>query len=283
MRNQDKLRALSSGNVDDLASLDDDNVLAFPTAIDIVPLPSQGKMYPEGHPWHNKESVEIKYMTAKEEDILTSKTFIAKHVVLEKFLRSIIVDKNVDIDSILVGDKVAISMAARVTGYGEHYKTSVRCSVCSHVNELDLNLKEFESTTYEDIASLDFGRFDGDGFYDIEDLPVTKANVKVRFITGKEEKLSESLAESKRKRGLPETSKTDFLKLVIVSVNGIDDRLKLDNFIKNLPAMDSKYIEMVYKKITPKVNLEYNLTCSECLAESDVEVPITSEFFWPKR
>jgi len=285
MKNNDKLTraAMASSDPSALAVLDDSTELAFPTQTDFVELPSQGRLYPENHPWHNKKSVEIKYMTAKEEDILTSKTYISKNIVLEKFLTSIIVDKNVPFDSILVGDKAALLVAARVTGYGEFYSPKVRCPACSAINELDVNLNELSKVLYEDVENLDFGEFSDDGTYLIKDLPVSKYNVNVKIFNGKDEKLMESLAEMKKKRNLPETTNTDFLKSIITSVNGESDRIKITNFINNLPAKDSQYIRIVYEQITPKIELKASLTCIDCLTESDVEVPIRSEFFWPKR
>lgn len=284
MKNNDKLRAaMVSSDPSALAALDDSTELAFPTQTDFVELPSQGKLYPEGHPWHNKQSVEIKFMTAKEEDILTSKTYIAKNVVLEKFINSILVDKNVPFESILVGDKAALLVAARVTGYGEHYSPKVRCPACSTISDLDVNLNELNKNTYEDIEKLDFGSFGDDGSYEIKDLPVSKYNVKVKILNGKDEKTMESMAEMKKKRNLPETSNTDFLKNVIVSVNNETDKVKITNFINNLPAKDSQYIRIVYEQITPKIELKQTLVCTECMTESDVEVPISAEFFWPRR
>lgn len=285
MKNNDKLMraAMASTDPSALAALDDSTELAFPMQTDFVELPSQGRLYPEGHPWHNKKAVEIKYMTAKEEDILTSKTYISKNVVLEKFLTSIILDKSVPFDSILVGDKAALLVAARVTGYGEHYSPKVRCPACSAVNDLDVNLNELDKVLYEEIEQLDFGHFCDDGTYQIKDLPVSKYNVNVKILNGKDEKLMESLAEMKKKRNLPETTNTDFLKSVIHSVNGETDKIKITNFINNLPARDSQYIRIVYEQITPKIELKSVLTCNECLTESDVEVPISAEFFWPKR
>ena len=91
----------------------------FPT--EVITLPSQGKCYPESNPL-SKGTIEIKYMTAKEEEILASQNLIRKGVVLDKLFESIIVDKNVNIDDILIGDKNAIMLAARILGYGPEYK-----------------------------------------------------------------------------------------------------------------------------------------------------------------
>ena len=91
----------------------------FPT--EVITLPSQGKCYPESNPL-SKGTIEIKYMTAKEEEILASQNLIRKGVVLDKLFESIIVDKNINIDDILIGDKNAIMLAARILGYGPEYQ-----------------------------------------------------------------------------------------------------------------------------------------------------------------
>ena len=91
----------------------------FPT--EVITLPSQGKCYPESNPL-SKGTIEIKYMTAKEEEILASQNLIRKGVVLDKLFESIIVDKDVNIDDILIGDKNAIMLSARILGYGPEYK-----------------------------------------------------------------------------------------------------------------------------------------------------------------
>jgi hypothetical protein len=91
----------------------------FSVPTEFVDMPSKGKYYPKEHPFHNKESVEIKFMTAKEEDILTSRALLKKGIAIDRMLQSILME-NVDVDSLLVGDKNALVVAARITGYGEN-------------------------------------------------------------------------------------------------------------------------------------------------------------------
>ena len=73
-------------------------------ATEIVSLPSQGKCYPETNPL-SSGNIELKYMTAREEEILTSQSLIKKGVVLDKLFEAIIVDKGVNPDDIILGDK----------------------------------------------------------------------------------------------------------------------------------------------------------------------------------
>ena len=100
---------------------------AFVVPTEFVELPSGGRFYADGHPLHGVESIEIRQMTAKEEDILTSRTLLKKGVALDRVIKNIIVDGRVDPDSLLVGDRNAIIVSMRVSGYGNDYTTKVAC------------------------------------------------------------------------------------------------------------------------------------------------------------
>ena len=86
----------------------------YPT--ETIDLPSGGKLYPQDSPLSSGK-IEIKYMTAKEEDILTSANLIKKGVVIDRLLDSIIVTEGVGIDDLILGDKNAIMVAARILAY----------------------------------------------------------------------------------------------------------------------------------------------------------------------
>ena len=90
----------------------------FPT--EVIDLPSKGLVYPKEHPL-SSGNVEIKYMTAKEEDILTSPNLIEKGIVLDKLLESIIVTEGVKLDDFIMGDKNTLLVSARILGYGKDY------------------------------------------------------------------------------------------------------------------------------------------------------------------
>ena len=103
---------------------------SFVVPTEFVELPTGGRFYGEGHPLHGQDSIEIKQMTAKEEDMLTSRTLLKKGVALDRVIQSLIVDKRIDPDSLLVGDRNAIIVAMRVSGYGGEYNTTVACPAC---------------------------------------------------------------------------------------------------------------------------------------------------------
>ncbi len=246
-----------------------------------VDLPSRGEFYPENHPLYNKESVEIKYMTAKEEDILTSKALLKEGVAIDRLLQSVVVDKNINVNSLLVGDKNALIVAARVTGYGSEYQTKVTCPSCSATEEYSFDLEgaplKDTSTALEDYSAT---RTDRNTF--LVQAPLTQAQVEVRLLTGADEIKSFKEAQRKAKRKLDETSLTDQFRMFIVSVNGETNPLTIVSFIQAMPARDSRYLRTFYSDITPNIDLNQVYECSSCGYSADMEVPLTADFFWPK-
>ena len=146
--NEERMRA--SAHVAEVAQLVEKNANAksptnpieAPSPTVMVDLPSKGQFYPQVHLWNNRESVEMRFMTAKEEDILSNKSFLQKGIAFDKLLKNLLVDKMVDIDSILLCDKSALILAARISGYGSEYKIEIRCPSCEkkikHVFDLSL-------------------------------------------------------------------------------------------------------------------------------------------------
>jgi len=120
---------------------------ALPT--EFVELPSKGKYYPPGHPLHNQATVEIKYMTAKEEDILTDRALLKKGIAIDRVLENLIVNKAIKLDDLLVGDKNAILVKARTTGYGSSYDTRVICPNCLTPCEHSFDLEELGHIDFE--------------------------------------------------------------------------------------------------------------------------------------
>ena len=95
-----------------------ENQYGFPT--EVLSLPSQGLLYPEDSPLRSG-TIDVKYMTAKEEDILTSTNLIQQGVVITRLLESVIADPKVKLDDMLIGDKNAIMVGTRILGYGKDY------------------------------------------------------------------------------------------------------------------------------------------------------------------
>ena len=252
--------------------------LQFVTPTEFVDLPTKGKFYPPDHPLHNKDTVEIRYMTAKDEDILTSKTLLKKGIAVDRMLGNIIVDKNVKIEELFVGDKNAIIIAARISGYGSDYNTSVTCRACGASAEYNFDLNEIANSDFEsgykDIEIAD------DGTFNVL-LPKTKVTAQCRLLTGKAEKQLTAVTEKRRKHKLPEATLTGLLKIFIVSLNGEAERMVVERFVEQMPALDSKYLRTVYNKIVPNVDMKHLYQCESCNAETTLDIPFSVSFFWP--
>ena len=261
----------------------DNGSLSFSTPTEFVELPTSGKYYAEDHPLHNEETVEIRYMTAKDEDILTSRALLKKGLAIDRLLENIIVDKRIKTHSLLVGDKNAIIIAARITGYGEKYDTNITCPVCSTTQEhsFDLNDKKSVTDNSKTFEEYDISETNDKTFTIL--LPRTNVTVEMRLLTGADEKRLATAAEKRRKHKLPESGMTEQFKLFIVSVNGHTDMNSVHSFIENMPASDSRYLRTAYAAIMPNVDLTQEFFCIACGYETEMEVPFTPDFFWPKR
>ena len=247
---------------------------SFVVPTEFVDLPSQGRFYPESHPLHKKESIEIKQMTAKEEDILTSRSLLKKGIAIDRLLQSLIVDKNIDSNSLLMGDRNAIIIASRVSGYGNVYTTSVSCPACqtNQNYSFDLNDATIESGDFNDKLGVTDNK---DGTFTCI-LTKSEVSVVARLLTGNEEKKVINLEKS---NNIISTQ----LQNIIVSVNGDSSRQAIDYVATNMPSFDSRHLRMVLKMATPNVDLTQEFSCEECGHTQEMEVPLTADFFWPDR
>jgi len=256
--------------------------LAFSVPTQHVELPSGGRFYPEGHPLHQQETVEIKYMTAKEEDILTSPSLLKKGLTIDRLLRSLILDKSINPQSLLTGDRNAIVIASRITGYGEDYQAKITCPSCFESNDWSVDLNELAVSHggVENKEGFDVSEND-DGTFSIV-LPRSGVTTGVKFLTGKDESDMSKTREKRKKRKLGENFLTEQLKIMIVSVNGSTQYTDIESFVDFVPAFDSKYLRKAYAKIMPNVDMNHDFTCENCDYDGILEVPLTAEFFWPK-
>jgi hypothetical protein len=242
-----------------------------------VPLPSQGVLYSPDSILYLKESLDIKAMTAKEEDILSSPALIKKGNAISELLKSCIVDKGIDVNELLLGDRNALMVSIRITGYGHDYKASMRCKHCNHINDTTLSLAELP-LNFLKLEPITKGKNEFE-FH----LPVTKKVVTFKFTTGKDEK---DLNETREKMDKYFTSDiknnvTNMLERAIVSIDGIRDKNKIKHFVQYMPAYDSKALRNYILENQPGIDMSHNLACKNCNSESEVSIPITSEFFWP--
>ena len=255
--------------------------LDFATPTELVDLPSKGKFYSEGHPLYNQETIEIKYMTARDEDILTSPSLLKKGVAIDRFLQNVIRNQRINVNSLLSGDKNAILVASRINGFGADYTTKVTCPNCMAVNEHTFDLDAVEQYSGDvhdgyDIVATDRGTF-------LVKLPRTELEVEVRLLTSKDEnELAAKMQANKKRSNVVETNLTDQLKKVIVSINGVDDMQSIHKVVNNLPAYDSRYLRSAFVRLTPGLDMTQDFTCDSCGFEKEVDIPLTVDFFWSK-
>tara|TARA_R100001460_G_scaffold14464_2_gene32344 strand:+ start:680 stop:1549 length:870 start_codon:yes stop_codon:yes gene_type:complete len=247
---------------------------------EFVKLPSQGKFYPNGHPLSGVEQVEIKYMTAKEEDILTSRALLKEGIALDRMLQNLLVDKSVNLAEMLVGDKNALLVAARATGYGENYQTKVTCPSCNETDTFEFDISEPKVTPFE--SSIEYHNIEQtENKTFLIGLPMTQVVVECKLLTGKDEIALLKEADRKSKKKIESSPTTDWFRSVAVSINGDSDSLSLISFANQMPARDARHLRVVYSSIVPNIDLTQTFECTNCNYSADMEVPLNLDFFWP--
>jgi uncharacterized Zn finger protein len=240
-----------------------------------VALPSMGKFYPPDHSLNGIEEVEIRFLSAKELDILSSKTLLSKGLAVDRMLQNILIDKSINVDELLLADKNAIIIAARVGTFGSDYPVDISCPECGNVYEHTFDLSEPETKDIDHVEVSENSTF-------FITLPKTSVNVECRLLNSKDEKFLEERAKKKEKMGLPDSSITDQYKSFIVSLNGNTDRGLVDEFVDVMPAADMHFLQKEYAKSNPELELDEECVCTNCGNVSEVSVPFTANFFWPE-
>lgn len=252
--------------------------MQFIVPTETVDLPSGGLFYQEGHPLHQRDTIEIKHMTTKEEDILTNQGFVKNGTAIDKLLQSVIVSPKMNVQDMFLGDKNALTVACRIHGYGPEYNTKVACPSCGEAQEHVFDLTEIEHNNYLD----NLEEFDAEIDYDRQTvvLPIPRTKVKLELKV-----LKEDTTISKQKSKRKNKNKFSVIKQyerMIVSVNGNSDRNHIISYINTMSALDSRYLRAAYRKIVPGIDFACGFECNSCGHEDEVEVPLTAEFFWPK-
>ncbi len=255
--------------------------LHFVAPTEFVELPSKGLGYSEGHPLHNKETVEIRYMTAKDEDILASRALLKKGIALERFMQNIIVDKTIRPDELLTGDRNAIIIAARISGYGANYQTMVTCPACGTKNtfSFDLTKKKVHEPTFLEELKLEST---GTGTF-MTTMPYSKFKIEFKLLRGEDENYLAMMLEDKRKRKMMESALTDQYRRMIIAIEGHSDGAIINRYVTNMPTLDSRHLRTCYKMVSPDVKIENDFVCSECDHAEEVSVPFGTDFFWPDK
>ena len=255
-----------------------ESLLQFVTPTEFVEIPSRGIGYPVGHPLCGKETIEIRYMTAKDEDILTSRSLIKKGIALERLISNLIVDKTIMPSTMLSGDRNAIVIAARASAYGHLYKTTVTCPSCQAKQKYAFDLADpdvyhGDETNEYNIKTLDNGNY-------LITLPVSNFEVEVKLLRGEDEAKAVKIINDKKTEN---SLISNQMKLFIVSVNGHNQPGVIQYFIENAPSSQTRMLREAYDLVTPNVKIKGDFECEKCNHEEAMEVSLGADFFWPDR
>ena len=251
--------------------------LNFVVPTETVKLPSRGDFYDSDSSLSGKSELEIKHMTAREEDILANPDYIQDGTVFDRLLRSVLVDKSVDPRDLLAGDKNALLIACRVTGYGPEYSITHPCEACGKVSEFAYSLDK----TSEADTSIEGVEFDHDSRLFNFKLPKTELNVSIKLLNGHGEKYLDDQKERLNNLNLQHSPSVEFIRMVVERVEGVTDQTTINKMAEVLPAIDSRRIKTVYNTVMPGVTTMQKVTCPACAAESEREVHFSLGFFWP--
>jgi hypothetical protein len=244
----------------------EENKFKLPT--EVVDLPSKGLLYPESSPLREGK-IEMKYMTAKEEDILTNQNYIKQGTVIDKLLSSLIISK-IDYNDLLVGDKNAIMIAARILSYGANYEfmyDGIPQSIdLSNLEPKSLH-SEIEKTSQNEFSFT---------------LPETGNVLTFKLLNhGDEIKIDQEIKGLQKINKESTSEVTIRLSHIITSINGSTDKKDIRDFVNNyFLAKDARAFRAYYNEISPDMNLKVTLINSDGV-EEDTDLPIGINFFWP--
>ncbi len=253
------------------------NPMDFVTPSEFVTLPSKGR-YPEGHPLHGKDTIEIKYMTAKDEDTLTNRSLLKKGLAIDRLIQNLIKEPGINARSLYIGDRNSIIIHARAAAYGVDYRTSVQCPACGEISKFKFDLNDYEEYDGNDIEDLDI--VDNEDGTFTTTLPLSNIVARIRPLTGQDE--LEMVAGGKAKDSEKDLI-TKQMKRFVVDFNGYSEANTIYYVVDNMVATDSRYLRDCFKIISPDIKMEQDFTCKHCDHEEVMTVPFGTDFFWPDR
>jgi len=238
----------------------------FPT--EFVDLPSKGLLYPKTHPLSSGK-VEMKYMTAREEDILTNQNYIKKGIVLDKLIQALIIDKSVDIQDLYTGDKNAILIASRVLGYGSEY------DIMYAGEKVTVDLSKLEN------KPIDESLYSSENDFDFK-LPHSETNITFQLVTSKlDKKIDDEVAGIRKIKKDASPEATTRLKHIITSIEGDTSGKTIRDFVDNyFLARDARALREYIVKVQPDVELKWSIENDEG-DFIEIDIPISLNFFFP--
>jgi len=248
--------------------------------VESIPLPSKGIVYPPDSPLFGKETIDIRPMTAREEDILTSRALIKKGTVITELIKSCLIDKRINPEDLLVGDRNAVMTSLRITGYGSEYNVEVTCPSCGEKSKQSFDLSELpiKRLSHDPIAQ-------GSNCFECKIPTGTEGKdliVRYRFLTGEDEREIQLMQERNKKSGMTADQLiTTRYKYQVIGVNDVTDKNKIMMFVQKMPTKYSRALRKHMDENEPGVEMKSHMNCPHCFEESEVSMPIGASFFWP--
>ena len=240
-----------------------------------IDLPSEGRFYNSG-----AKTVDIKPITAKEEDILSNERLLRSGKAFDELIKACVVNWNgINFDDLLVGDKNAILIAIRIISLGDEYNVNVTCPNCMTKSDLSISLKEDLGIK---LSGLQTAENNENIFNWVSPLGI---NYKLRLLTSKDQAAMENETKQKNailKNNYKESTFSDFLYYSIVSIEEFTDRFDIKKLLENAPSTELRALVNYIKEVSPDYDMSYKFECSECNTIQDINIPFTIGFFWPE-
>lgn len=243
---------------------------------DFVDLPSQGKFYSKDSPLHGVDKVEVRFMTAKEEDLLVSPGLQKAGLAIDRMIESLLIDKRIKAKDLLVGDKNAILINARKNAFGSDYEFAYICNNCGKQNSCSKDLNE---VTNKEIISSDSCTITESGTIMMK-LPKSGVMLELKLLRGEDEVAIEQVLDKRLKNNLPAESLLTRYRYMILSVNGNSEMDSIVSFINSMPIADSVFLRKNYSDLNPDINFTFSHECKSCSHTNEGGVPIMANFFW---
>lgn len=237
---------------------------------DVIELPSRGKFYA-----NKKATLKVAYLTASDENILTSPNLLQSGRVLEVLLKNKILDRDITPEQLLSGDRNAVLFFLRSTGYGSEYEVNLvdpkTQTEFKHKFDLDsIVIKETEAEI-DDKGLISFS------------LPRAKKVVKFKYLTqGEEDKIMKDDEARRKKMGKDAVSEilTKRMAAQIAEIDGITDKAQIQGFVNNMPVSDSWALRKYIADNEPGLDLDFEVEAPSG-DNFRTELPITPGFLWP--
>ena len=254
-----------------------DQMAGFSVPRDYVMLPSKGRIYPTNSALHNLEEIEVRHLTAADEDILTSRALLRSGKAIDTMLTNVIMNKSVNVNDLISGDKNDILTFLRITGYGPEYEVEIDCPGCSEVLKHEFDLSKLTMRFLDvDPVSAGENRFNFT-------LP-SGIDIEFKLLNSAEDQqIAEEQDKLKRATSSPlEKNITTKYKHQIISVNGKDEQVFINNFVDTMNLRDSRAFRTYLEEVEPDVDMKQDYKCRMCGHSEEVEIPVTVGFFWPE-